>query len=175
MMDPTAEGLEQPGDRETATVSPLDQLPEHTGRRLGYSAWQRITQERINRFAAPTGDWQWIHVAPQRAARGPFGATVAHGFPTLAAPLPAGASTRQGVKRWTPSSAAAVCRSPSALPSRCTAKPNQSVSPRWCSATTPEHLDRRPRPPGARHPGEVGNEPTGRRTCGRPGSRGARP
>ncbi len=98
MMDPTAEGLEQPGDRETATVSPLDQLPEHTGRRLGYSAWQRITQERINRFAAPTGDWQWIHVAPQRAARGPFGATVAHGFPTLAAPLPAGASTRQGVK-----------------------------------------------------------------------------
>lgn len=134
MMDPTAEGLEQPGDRETATVSPLDQLPEHNGRRLGYSAWQRITQERINRFAAPTGDWQWIHVAPQRAARGPFGATVAHGFPTLAAPLPAGASTRQG-----------------------------------------EHLDRRPRLAGARHPGEVGNEPTGRRTCGRPGSRGARP
>jgi acyl dehydratase len=53
------------------------------GEHLGYSDWMEITQERVNLFADATGDHQWIHVDPVRAAAGPFGTTVAHGFLTL--------------------------------------------------------------------------------------------
>ena len=48
-----------------------------------YSDWLEITQERINTFADATGDHQWIHVDPERAAQGPFGTTIAHGYLTL--------------------------------------------------------------------------------------------
>jgi acyl dehydratase/SAM-dependent methyltransferase len=61
----------------------LGELPGLAGRHLGYSAWHDITQEDVSRYAALTGDEQWIHVDPARAAAGPFGATVAHGFFTL--------------------------------------------------------------------------------------------
>jgi acyl dehydratase len=47
------------------------------------SAWQPITQDDIDAFADATGDHQWIHVDPERAARGPFGTTIAHGLYTL--------------------------------------------------------------------------------------------
>jgi acyl dehydratase len=50
---------------------------------LGTSDWHNIDQTRIDQFAAVTGDDQWIHVDPARAAAGPFGATVAHGHLTL--------------------------------------------------------------------------------------------
>lgn len=53
------------------------------GQELGVSEWLAITQERIDLFADATGDRQWIHVDPERAAGGPFGATVAHGYLTL--------------------------------------------------------------------------------------------
>lgn len=53
------------------------------GRDLGVSGWVSIDQERIDRFADATGDHQWIHVDPERAAAGPFGTTIAHGFLTL--------------------------------------------------------------------------------------------
>ena len=53
------------------------------GLELGPSDWVEIDQERINGFAGSTGDNQWIHVDPERAAAGPFGTTVAHGFLTL--------------------------------------------------------------------------------------------
>src|SRR3982751_4834859 len=53
------------------------------GEELGVSEWLAITQERINLFAEATGDHQWIHVDPERAADGPFGTTVAHGYLTL--------------------------------------------------------------------------------------------
>jgi acyl dehydratase len=53
------------------------------GLELGPSRWVEIDQERINGFAGSTGDNQWIHVDPGRAAAGPFGTTVAHGFLTL--------------------------------------------------------------------------------------------
>ncbi len=53
------------------------------GTHLGYSDWVEITQERINLFAEATGDHQWIHVDPARAAEGPFGKTIAHGYLTL--------------------------------------------------------------------------------------------
>ncbi|MFE5189427.1 MaoC family dehydratase [Streptomyces sp. NPDC056628] len=55
-----------------------------TGEHLGYSEWQRVTQDRVDRFAEATGDLQWIHVDPARAARSPFGGTILHGYMTLA-------------------------------------------------------------------------------------------
>jgi acyl dehydratase len=53
------------------------------GDEFGPSEWLEIDQERIDRFAEATGDPQWIHVDPVRAAEGPFGTTIAHGFLTL--------------------------------------------------------------------------------------------
>lgn len=53
------------------------------GEHLGYSAWREITQEQIDLFAKATSDHQWIHVDPERAVTGPFGATIAHGYLTL--------------------------------------------------------------------------------------------
>ncbi len=50
---------------------------------LGASEWMEISQERINQFADATGDHQWIHVDPERAKGGPFGACIAHGYLTL--------------------------------------------------------------------------------------------
>jgi acyl dehydratase len=53
------------------------------GVELGPSEWREVTQERVDRFADATGDHQWIHVDPERAANGPFGGTIAHGYLTL--------------------------------------------------------------------------------------------
>jgi acyl dehydratase len=53
------------------------------GEVLGTSEWVTVTQEQINTFADATGDHQWIHVDPERAASGPFGGTIAHGYLTL--------------------------------------------------------------------------------------------
>jgi acyl dehydratase len=54
------------------------------GKELGPTEWLELDQERIDRFADATGDQQWIHVDPERAAAGPYGGTIAHGFWTLA-------------------------------------------------------------------------------------------
>ena len=61
----------------------LDQVEAAVGEHVGYSEWMEITQERIDAFADATGDHQWIHVDPERAAQGPYGATIAHGYLTL--------------------------------------------------------------------------------------------
>lgn len=61
----------------------LEQLEAELGRHVGYSDWMEITQDRIDAFADATGDHQWIHVDPVRAAQGPYGATIAHGYLTL--------------------------------------------------------------------------------------------
>ena len=66
----------------TIFKSPAD-LKDARGRALGHSEWLEITQERIDRFAEATGDHQWIHVDPERAKEGPFGACIAHGYLTL--------------------------------------------------------------------------------------------
>lgn len=59
-------------------------LRELVGQHLGYSDWMEITQERVNQFAEATGDHQWIHVDPERAAKeSPFGGPIAHGYLTL--------------------------------------------------------------------------------------------
>ncbi|MGH8797065.1 MAG: MaoC family dehydratase [Caldimonas sp.] len=81
----------------------LADLQPLVGQELGVSAWITVDQQRIDRFADATGDHQWIHVDPVRAAAGPFGATVAHGFLTLSLLPEMGASafevrdTRMGV------------------------------------------------------------------------------
>ena len=61
----------------------LADLQAWVGKEIGVSDWILIDQQRINLFAEATGDHQWIHVDPERAASGPFGTTVAHGFLTL--------------------------------------------------------------------------------------------
>jgi acyl dehydratase len=63
-------------------ASPRDLLGAQ-GTALGPTPWLRIDQARIDRFAEATDDHQWIHVDPARAATGPFGRTIAHGFLTL--------------------------------------------------------------------------------------------
>ena len=61
----------------------LADLAARVGQDIGTSGWVLIEQSRIDRFAEATGDHQWIHVDPARAAAGPFGAPIAHGFLTL--------------------------------------------------------------------------------------------
>ncbi|MEV6944830.1 MaoC family dehydratase [Streptomyces sp. NPDC051172] len=67
----------------SVTVNGIDELKKLAGSDLGTSEWIEVTQERINTFADATGDHQWIHVDPERAAEGPFGAPIAHGYLTL--------------------------------------------------------------------------------------------
>lgn len=66
----------------TTTVAYAD-LAGAAGTDLGYSEWLEVTQDRIDVFADAADDHQWIHVDPERAASGPFGAPIAHGFLTL--------------------------------------------------------------------------------------------
>jgi len=63
-------------------------LSELVGVELGPTSWLEVTQERIDAFAAATDDPQWIHTDPIRAADGPFGTTIAHGFLTLSLCVP---------------------------------------------------------------------------------------
>ncbi|MFH0177606.1 MaoC family dehydratase [Streptomyces cacaoi] len=70
------------------TVNGLDELKKLAGSDLGTSEWIEVTQERIDTFADATGDHQWIHVDPERAATGPFGAPIAHGYLTLSLFIP---------------------------------------------------------------------------------------
>ena len=70
------------------TVNGLDGLKALAGQDLGHSSWLEVTQERVNQFADATGDHQWIHVDPERAATGPFGGPIAHGYLTLSLVIP---------------------------------------------------------------------------------------
>ncbi|MEU9242485.1 MaoC family dehydratase [Streptomyces shenzhenensis] len=72
----------------TVTVNGLDELKKLAGSDLGTSEWIEVTQDRIDTFADATGDHQWIHVDPERAAAGPFGAPIAHGYLTLSLFIP---------------------------------------------------------------------------------------
>lgn len=66
----------------------MSRLQDLVGVELGPTEWLEVTQERIDAFAAATGDPQWIHTDPERAAEGPFGTTIAHGFLTLSLCVP---------------------------------------------------------------------------------------
>jgi acyl dehydratase len=65
------------------TISGIDELRAKVGEELGVSEWHEVTQDAINAFADSTGDHQWIHVDPERAAQTPWGSTIAHGLYTL--------------------------------------------------------------------------------------------
>ncbi len=66
------------------TKMTLEELADSKERELGTSPWHEIDQARIDLFADATDDHQWIHVDPEKAAKGPFGTTVAHGYLSLA-------------------------------------------------------------------------------------------
>ena len=79
-------GQQASGDEEVAApvvIAGPDELLKSVGRTFGPTAWLTITQERVNQFAEATGDHQWIHVDEEKAASGPFGGTIAHGYLTL--------------------------------------------------------------------------------------------
>ncbi len=61
----------------------LDELAAKVGEELGVTDWISVEQDRVDLFADATGDHQWIHVDAEKAASGPFGATIAHGYLTL--------------------------------------------------------------------------------------------
>ena len=65
------------------TFQALAELAACVGQVVATSDWLTITQQQVNLFADATGDHQWIHVDPEKAAQGPFGAPIAHGFLTL--------------------------------------------------------------------------------------------
>jgi acyl dehydratase len=73
----------------TTTVYTLEEILALKGSDLGAGDWMEITQDRVNIFADATDDHQWIHVDPERAAQGPFGGPIVHGYLTLSllAPL----------------------------------------------------------------------------------------
>src|SRR5699024_4675958 len=76
-----------PGMTQT-TASPTEYdgiaaFESHVGEQLGYSGWHQVTQREIDLFAEATGDHQWIHVDAEKAAKGPYGKTIAHGYLTL--------------------------------------------------------------------------------------------
>jgi acyl dehydratase len=63
--------------------SGIDEVEAAVGTSLGQTDWLEITQEQVNQFADATGDHQWIHVDVEKASKGPFGGTIAHGYLTL--------------------------------------------------------------------------------------------
>ena len=65
------------------TFAKLQDLQAQVGQEIGVSEWIGVDQKRIDQFAQATGDHQWIHIDPVKAAAGPFGKTIAHGFLTL--------------------------------------------------------------------------------------------
>jgi acyl dehydratase len=72
----------------TLTVNGTTELKKLSGTSLGTSAWIEVSQTRIDTFADATDDHQWIHVDPERAAEGPFGTPIAHGYLTLSLFIP---------------------------------------------------------------------------------------
>jgi acyl dehydratase len=69
-------------------VTDMSGLRELAGQHAGYTEWQTMDQDRVNRFADATGDHQWIHVDVERAKDSPFGGTIAHGYLTLSLVAP---------------------------------------------------------------------------------------
>ncbi len=61
----------------------FEEIRAAAGEEIGASDWVEITQERVDQFAEATDDFQWIHVDQEKAAAGPFGGTIAHGYLTL--------------------------------------------------------------------------------------------
>ena len=75
--------MSQAVPQQPRVFASLDELRAAVGEQLGWTDWLEIDQKRIDLFAEATGDHQWIHVDPEKAATGPFGTTIAHGYLTL--------------------------------------------------------------------------------------------
>lgn len=72
----------------SVVVRNAEEIRALVGEEIGTSSWVEMTQDQIDGFANLTGDHQWIHTDPERAASGPFGTTVAHGYLTLSLLIP---------------------------------------------------------------------------------------
>jgi len=72
----------------TVIANGIEELKALAGADLGRTEWMEVSQRRVDTFADATGDHQWIHVDPERAAAGPFGRTIAHGYLTLSLVIP---------------------------------------------------------------------------------------
>ena len=81
--EPVAATVRGAGGPAMKVFQGIEELQKAVGDHLGHSDWHTITQEQIDLFAEATGDHQWIHVDPEKAAQGPFGTTIAHGYLTL--------------------------------------------------------------------------------------------
>ena len=65
------------------TLESIEELKKYVGKVTGKSPWVSVSQNRINKFAKATEDYQWIHLDEEKSKEGPFGSTIAHGFLTL--------------------------------------------------------------------------------------------
>jgi acyl dehydratase len=77
------DGADREKGNQVRIFESLEQLSSSVGEQLGYSDWHEVTQQQVQLFADATGDHQWIHLDAERAAAGPFGTTIAHGYLTL--------------------------------------------------------------------------------------------
>lgn len=75
-------------ENTATTIVSFNEAKDLAGRDLGYTEWREVTQQMVDTFADATDDHQWIHVDPERAKDGPFGAPIAHGFLTLSLIIP---------------------------------------------------------------------------------------
>jgi len=75
--------VNQPTADPRPVVTTVEDLKQYIGQEISVSAWQEVSQERVNQFADATGDHQYIHVDPERAKETFFGGTIAHGYLTL--------------------------------------------------------------------------------------------
>lgn len=73
------------------------QFDDLVGTEIGVTDWMEMTQERVNTFADATNDHQWIHIDQDKAAAGPFGTTIAHGYLTLSLSVPMSAEVELDV------------------------------------------------------------------------------
>ena len=80
---PATNGVAKHANARGPLVYSVNDLKNHVGQALGESQPHHITQDQVNEFADATGDHQWLHVDPDRAKRGPYHGTIAHGFLTL--------------------------------------------------------------------------------------------
>ena len=83
MTEPHGDGVGTTQTSGPVVITGLEGLEAQVGQKLGVSDWKTVVQEDINTFAKLTGDEQWIHVDPERAAKTPVGSTIQHGFLTL--------------------------------------------------------------------------------------------
>ena len=90
---------------EGVVITSVEELKQYVGKETRVGDWHLVTQEEINAFADATGDHQWIHVDPERAKKGPFGGTIAHGYWTLssAAFILRGGNGGEGIQVQLPS------------------------------------------------------------------------